>query len=224
MNWKVIHMHVLSHSIVLSIVALSTCVSSTLLLGGEKEPESKALAHCPVSGEPISIDSRVSTDDGPVYFCCDDCIKKFEAEPARYAEKVAKQREELAKREKIQVTCPVSGEPVDTEVSTKHDDTTVYFCCNMCKRKYERAPGEYAEALANSYTYQTVCPVMGGKIDPTAFTKLPTGQTVYYCCQMCDKQLLSDGAKYHDKLVAQGVIIDWEKLKKLNDSSSESKE
>jgi YHS domain-containing protein len=34
--------------------------------------------------------------------------------------------------------CPISGKPVDPNVSSKDKDgKTVYFCCEKCKAKYD---------------------------------------------------------------------------------------
>lgn len=44
-------------------------------------------------------------------------------------------------------TCPVTvGEPVDPEQWVEYQGQRVYFCCRMCKRKFEREPEKY---LAN---------------------------------------------------------------------------
>ncbi len=48
------------------------------------EPEKYATVACPVSGEPVRIrDAKVKTvSSGRTwYFCCGDCIKKFEEDP-----------------------------------------------------------------------------------------------------------------------------------------------
>ena len=66
--------------------------------------------------------------------------------------------------------------------------------------------------MANSYTYQTKCPVMGEEIDPTASSVLPTGQKIYYCCPRCGDKLLKNPAKYAPILAAQGVNIDVKKI------------
>jgi YHS domain-containing protein len=74
--------------------------------------------------------------------------------------------------------------------------------------KYEGDPIKYASALANSYTYQTKCPVMGEDIDPKSFATLANGTKIYFCCKGCDKKLFADPAKYAPKLAAQGITFD----------------
>jgi len=47
-------------------------------------------------------------------------------------------------------TCPVTpGEEVDPEQFVETDDGRVYFCCAKCRRKYERDPDQYSEAIAH---------------------------------------------------------------------------
>ena len=42
---------------------------------------------CPVSGNTATKDHAVDFDGGKVYFCCDNCPKAFEANPAKFAAK-----------------------------------------------------------------------------------------------------------------------------------------
>ncbi len=176
------------------------------------EKESK-LPLCPVMGESIDFNVKTATDEGPVYFCCAGCVEKFEKDPQKYAKKVAAQRQALKKLPRVQVNCPLNGEPVDRKVFAEQDGRKVYFCGAGCQKSYEKAPAKYAAKLEASYTYQTRCPVMGGAINPTSFSDLPTGQRIYFCCPGCDKKLLADPEKYAPKLAAQGVNIDVKKLK-----------
>ena len=174
---------------------------------GQKEPALAPLPNCPVMDERINLAVSVATDDGPVFFCCKDCISKYQAEPAKYATKVAAQRKALADRPKIQVTCPVSKEPADRDVFVESGGRKVYFCCKGCVNKYQADPAKYASSFANSYTYQTMCPVMNEEIDPKSFTTAGNGMKIYFCCKGCDKKFFADPAKYAPKLVAQGFTV-----------------
>lgn len=156
---------------------------------------------------------RTMTADGPVYFCCPGCVDKFRKNPAKYAEKVAAQRAALKKLERVQVTCPVTGKPIDGKTSAVIGGQRVSFCCPGCVARYRDDPGKHRAQLEASYTYQTRCPVMGGQIDPTSYTDLPTGQRVYFCCAGCEARLLADPDKYVPNLVKQGVKIDIDRLK-----------
>lgn len=216
-------------AVVGSVFALGLAVGPVLAQQGEhggdhgahqhdNKPSSpaSALPKCPISGEPINFSVSVETDGGPVFLCCTNCVAKYEANPTKYTEKVAAQRKTLADRDKVQVTCPVSGESIDPKAFVEHDGKKVFLCCDRCAKKYRKNPGEYNAALANSYTYQTKCPIMGEEIDPTVSTTLSTGETIYYCCPKCDKQLRENPAKYNKNLVAQGVLVNWAEAKKAD--------
>jgi YHS domain-containing protein len=180
---------------------------------GKHEEKGSKLPLCPVMGDPVDFSVKTMTDDGPVYFCCENCIEKFNKKPQKYAPKVAAQRTALKKLERVQVNCRVSGNPIDGKTFAMVDGQGVYFCCKNCVAKYEKDPAKLKAKLEASYTYQTRCPVMGAEIDPAAFVDLPTGQRVYFCSQGCDDKLLKDPEKYAAKLAAQGINVDVSKLK-----------
>jgi YHS domain-containing protein len=178
-----------------------------------REEGASALPLCPVTGEPINFAVAAKTDEGPVFFCCKSCAKKYEKSPKDYAKGVAAQRELLAKRPRVQVTCPVSGEGVDPKFSIEHDGQKVFFCCSSCVAKFRKNPDKYKAALLGSYTYQTKCPVMGGDIDPQSFTTLASGLKVYFCCPGCEKKLYDHPEAYLPKLEAQGVKLNAGEMK-----------
>lgn len=59
---------------------------------------------------------------------------------------------------------------------------------------------------AKTLKNQTVCPVMGNKIDSTVYTDIQ-GQRVYLCCPACSKKLKADPDKYFKKAAEQGVLF-----------------
>ncbi len=169
---------------------------------------------CPVTGNPANLAVSAPTLEGPVFFCCKDCIAKFRAEPVKFAEAVTAQRAAVSQRPKVQVKCPVSGDPPDPKITLEKDGQKVTFCSDECRKKYAAEPGKYASALANAYTYQTKCPVMKEVINPTSFIKLASGETVYFCCKGCDDKLLDEPAKFAPVLQEQGYTFDFSKPKK----------
>jgi YHS domain-containing protein len=54
---------------------------------------------------------------------------------------------------------------------------------------------------------QTVCPVMGGKVNKTLFVDYD-GKRVYVCCPGCLPDLKQDPAKYISQLEAKGIKLD----------------
>ena len=54
---------------------------------------------------------------------------------------------------------------------------------------------------------QTVCPVMGGKIDRGLFADYE-GKRVYFCCKECPEQFKKTPAKFIEKSESQGVTLE----------------
>jgi YHS domain-containing protein len=78
-----------------------------------------------------------------VKFCCKDCIKDFNADPATYIAKLDKAVIEQQSEKYPLKTCPVSGEelggmgePVNYVVGT----TLVKFCCASCVKSFQKDP------------------------------------------------------------------------------------
>ena len=172
-----------------------------------KEGASNDAPKCPVTDEPANLAISISTERGPLFFCCKNCIAKYRSKPGAYAAKAALQRKMLAARPKVQVTCPVTGQPVNSKIHAEHDGAKIHFCSEGCAGKFNSDPGKYKTALANSYTYQTKCPVMNAEIDPTVFTTLASGMKVYFCCPGCDKKFVDNPDKYAQSLASQGFIL-----------------
>ncbi len=81
---------------------------------------------------------------GKVYFCCDGCLKKFNAAPEKYTTK-ANQQLYVSKQVK-QTNCPISGSAVDSECTLEVNGAKVAYCCDNCKGKVEAAEGDEAKA------------------------------------------------------------------------------
>jgi len=198
----------------LTLAAIASLGIATATAKPKDDKPVAELPKCPVMDEPVDFRISTMTNEGPVYFCCKMCAGKFKKDPKKYASKTKTQRAALAERDRVQVTCPISGEPIDKDVHVGEGDERVYFCCGKCKSKYEAAPDKFTAKLAASYTYQTRCPIMGGKISPKSHMKLASGETVYFCCPGCDKKLLKEPAKYVKNLNKQGYGFDEKDIKK----------
>jgi len=172
-----------------------------------KNDEKKAVPECPVMGEPANLFVKTDAKDGPVYFCCKDCISKYTANPAKYAKKVEAQRKALDTLPKVQVTCPLSGEPIDPKVSFEQGGQKIYACCSKCIEPMKKDFAKYKAKLAGSYTYQTKCPISGEDISPKAFADFSSDQRVYFCCDKCKAKFQGDPAKYAAKLKEQGYDL-----------------
>jgi YHS domain-containing protein len=51
---------------------------------------------------------------------------------------------------------------------------------------------------------QTICPVMGAKINKEVYVDYK-GQRIYFCCSGCDAEFRKDPEKYLKKMKEQGV-------------------
>jgi len=177
------------------------------------------LPRCPVMGEAVDFSVSTDTDDGPVYFCCEMCVKRFEKDADKYADKVAAQRKALAELPKVQVVCPFSGQAVNPAASFEDQGEKVYFCCTDCRDKFAKDPAQYRSKLAKAYTYQTRCPVSDGKIDPKSSTELANGKRIYFCCGDCEGMLRKDPAKFIKKLEQQGTLVTEEDITAKKDDA-----
>ncbi len=54
---------------------------------------------------------------------------------------------------------------------------------------------------------QTVCPVMGGKINKNEYTDYQ-GQRIYFCCPACKPKFSEDPEKYMQKIVDNKVLLE----------------
>ena len=90
-------------------------------------------ALCPVSGEEIDPEKTARHDSKTVGFCCGNCLKKFTADPEKFAAEVKADNPANDK-------CPLSGKEVDPDTAVAHTQT-VGFCCGKCQAKFEKDPG-----------------------------------------------------------------------------------
>lgn len=44
---------------------------------------------CPISGHALDVNQFVEHAGQNIYFCCEDCVKAFKADPAKFADKIA---------------------------------------------------------------------------------------------------------------------------------------
>lgn len=54
---------------------------------------------------------------------------------------------------------------------------------------------------------QTLCPVMGGEIDKSAYQDYE-GKRVYFCCPGCKKTFLENPEKYIQGMEAKGISLE----------------
>ncbi len=108
----------------------------------------------------------------------------------------------------LEALCPVSGEPIDKDVSIKDaHGGTVYFCCSKCEGKYKADPAKYGEKVCAQQVamakerVQVACPVSGKPVKKSASADC-NGTTIYFCCGMCPAAYTKDPAKFASKMAS----------------------
>ena len=128
---------------------------------------------CPVMDEPLGgmgQPIKVLIGEHPIYLCCKGCIKKVQAEPAKYlamvygsapavvAEGSDQVRPGIFKVSAIdapfvaaQKRCPVMDEPLEAmggPFKVNADGRAIYICCPGCAKKIAAEPQKYLAILA----------------------------------------------------------------------------
>lgn len=108
----------------------------------------------------------------------------------------------------LEALCPVSGEPIDKDVSTKDaHGGTVYFCCAKCMGKFKADPAKYGEKVCAQQVamakerVQVACPVSGKPVKKSASADC-NGTTIYFCCGMCPAAYTKDPSKFASKMAS----------------------
>jgi YHS domain-containing protein len=192
--------------VALSVVLLVT-VGALIAAETDAKEKKEFKATCPVSGQPAIEESvvdlaKLKAGEGKVYFCCKNCPKAFEKDPAKFT--LATNRQLAETGQIVQVGCPISGNPVNKETLQEVGNTKVGFCCKNCLAKYNEADdeGKLKIAFANlekGFTRQVKCPVSGHAIDPAQTTEYE-GKKVYFCCEHCIEGFTADPKKFLEKL------------------------
>jgi YHS domain-containing protein/uncharacterized membrane protein len=130
---------------------------------------------CPVSGSPIDATKFVAFEGRRVAFCCENCLAKFQQEPAAFASNLPPAEpgpdSSLAEAPAtdpapvadasggapvdqpepqpvaINSQCPVSGNAVDAATFVDHDGRRIAFCCDNCRKKFTEDPAQFAGKL-----------------------------------------------------------------------------
>ena len=165
-----------------------------------KEGSSKPPAPSPASRRAKSHVVELKNGD-KVYFCCDNCPKAFKKDPKKYDLQVNRQLLETGQI--VQVACPLTGKPVNKEVTGRsRRQPKSAFCCEKCEAKYDESHDEeklkmlFAEcAFDKGFTRQTKCPVSGKPIDPEHSVEYK-GKKVYFCCPNCPAAFEKDPEKF----------------------------
>jgi YHS domain-containing protein len=151
-------------SVALALVAGLVIMGATFAAETtEKKPEVKPQTVCPVTGEAINKDLFADYEGKRVYFCCADCIKEFNKEPAKYVKKMEAEGITLDKTPVSQTTCPVMGGKINKSIYADYEGKRVYFCCAGCPATFKKDPAKYVKKLEDAGVTLDKTPAPEGK-------------------------------------------------------------
>jgi YHS domain-containing protein len=181
--------------VVLLIIAAAAAQAQQMGAMGKAAAQTavKAAVLCPVTNQPVDRDIVTRYHNRWVYFANQDALQKFEKDPTQYAEGV-KTQWEADKPLRVQVKCPVTGEKPKPDIYVGKGEDAVFFASDEAKQKWVKDSEPYQKKLDDCYTYQTVCVIGGGVIDP-AVSKEVDGKTIYFCCPACYDAFTKDKAE-----------------------------
>ncbi|NLP03077.1 MAG: hypothetical protein GX089_11320 [Fibrobacter sp.] len=87
---------------------------------------------------------------------------------------------------------------------------SMLFIVSACEKKTEKAgctDHKHHSASAHHAKAQTVCPVMGEKINKDLFVDVD-GKRIYVCCDGCIAEVKADPAKYIKKIEEAGESVE----------------
>lgn len=157
--------------------------------------------------------------DGDVYFCCNACKSKFEADPEKFT--AAANFQLVSSGQYQQKACPFSGGAVSQDQSIKVNGVTVDFCCGNCKAKAAAAKDATAQIdllfakTAFDKGFQPFkaddidlskarCPLMDDEVS-AEYVADYNGGKVFFCCKRCVATFNADPKKYAAAANAQMV-------------------
>jgi hypothetical protein len=175
-----------------------TATAAVLLLAGltasqDKKPDPAAAKDqvgvpfygnekCPVSGDDVERSLYVETEKGRIYYCCDHCKAKIEADKEGAYKKAYPAETPAGNKD-----CPVMKKPVKEGVAAVYQGHMIGFCCKNCVKKLAKAPLRTLaiamdEKLAD--VKNATCPVSGKPAEGDDFVTYK-GKVVRLCCPKC---------------------------------------
>ena len=144
-------------------------------------------AKCPVMDEPLGSMGqpiKVMVGDKPIFLCCKGCIKKIQAEPAKYL-------------------AMVYGNRSSAQVPTQGGAAVVPAGMDQVRAGVFKVTAADAPFIAA----QKRCPVMDEPLDAMGgpYKVNAAGKAIYICCPGCAKKIAAEPQKYLGILAQQGV-------------------
>jgi YHS domain-containing protein len=143
----------MSRKVLAMLLVFSLGCASFVVAADKEKKEKEPQAKCPISGQAINKDASAEYKGAKVYFCCKDCVAKFEKDTAKYAAKANEQL--VVTKQATQQACPFSGGKLNPDTALKVDGISVCFCCDGCKGKVAKAePDKQCELVFNDKAFE----------------------------------------------------------------------
>jgi YHS domain-containing protein len=94
---------------------------------------------CGMNVDPGTAKYSTTYNGVKYYFCSEDCLNKFKAEPAKYVKGTSE-----ATKVKDPV-CGMSIDPSKAKYSTTYNDKKYYFCSEDCLNTFKAEPTKYVK-------------------------------------------------------------------------------
>ena len=106
------------------------------------------------------------------------------------------------KKEKVKLSCPISGKEINKEAFVAYKDAKVFFCCPGCPNAFKKDTAKFAakanhQLVASKQAKQVKCPLSGRDVNKEVTAKVAHVK-VGLCCQGCQKKVVD--AKDADKI------------------------
>lgn len=116
-----------------SFLAVLVIAGATALAGEVDLKDVK----CVVAPRDAKISKSAEYKKGKVYFCCGNCLAKFEKDEKKFTEKANHQL--VSTKQYEQKACPLSGGDTNPDTAIKVAGTKVAFCCENCQAKVKKS-------------------------------------------------------------------------------------
>ncbi|MGQ0635821.1 MAG: hypothetical protein ACT4QC_14515 [Planctomycetaceae bacterium] len=122
---------------------LAVCLSAVGLLiatAFAAEPKLDGVKCVMADKNAAKAEKSLDYKGGKIYFCCDNCPKKFDEKNAKHATKANHQL--VATGQTKQGKCPISGQDFKADKEMTINGAKVNFCCDMCIGAVKKKEGD----------------------------------------------------------------------------------
>ncbi|MFT5423552.1 MAG: YHS domain-containing protein [Phycisphaerales bacterium] len=204
--------HALAFAAMLPVLAALAPLPAQPETAAERVGEAYPLNTCAVSGEAFEEgDTPIMkvVDGREVKFCCDNCVEKYQADPARFNTKLDAAIIEAQRLHYPVDTCIIGGGKLGgmgTPVEIVYNNRLVRFCCAMCEPKFRKDPAaalakldaQIIEAQREAYPLNE-CLISGEAFGADAAEPIDfvvANRLFRVCCNDCKQDVTDNPAEY----------------------------